>query len=232
MNKVFAVGVGPGSSKYVTDIVKDVISECDVVIGYGYTIKTIEKYVKEKRVVEITMQDQEEAYQKISKEGNHTILVPFTGDVNFSESEVVDRLIEVFDEVEIVPGISSTQVAASRARVPTDKSKVITMHISTSIEERKLELQKALIDGFSVILVPRPWPKQPEKHFMPSDIAKYLKESGFDTKQMKVHVFEALTTEKETSFEGTVDQLEGKEFSDLSVMVFNQVTLESYVNFE
>ena len=70
MNKVFAVGVGPGSSKYVTDIVKDVISECDVVIGYGYTIKTIEKYVKEKRVVEITMQDQEEAYQKISKEGD------------------------------------------------------------------------------------------------------------------------------------------------------------------
>jgi len=26
--------------------------------------------------------------------------------------------------------------------------------------------------------------------------------------------------------------LEGKEFSDLSVMVFNQATLESYVNFE
>jgi cobalt-precorrin-7 (C5)-methyltransferase len=49
---------------------------------------------------------------------------------------------------------------------------------------------------------------------------------------MKVHVFEALTTENETCFVGTVDDLEGKEFSDLSVMVFNQVTLESYVNFE
>ena len=46
-------------------------------------------------------------------------LVPFTGDVNFSESEVVDRLIEIYDEVEIIPGISSTQVAASRAKVPT-----------------------------------------------------------------------------------------------------------------
>tara|TARA_B100000686_G_scaffold147064_1_gene154528 strand:+ start:283 stop:981 length:699 start_codon:yes stop_codon:yes gene_type:complete len=232
MNKVFAVGVGPGSAKYVTDVVKDVISECDVIIGYGYTIKTIEEYVGEKRIIEITMQNQEEAYQQISKEGNHTILVPFTGDVNFSESEVVDRLIEVFDEVEIISGISSTQVAASRAKVPIDKSKVITMHISTSIEEKKLELQKALIDGFSVILIPRPWPKQPEKHFMPSEIAKYLKQNGFDTKQMKVHVFEALTTENETRFEGTVDQLEGKEFSDLSVMVFNQVTLESYVNFD
>ena len=49
---------------------------------------------------------------------------------------------------------------------------------------------------------------------------------------MKVHVFEALTTENETSFEGMVNQLEGKEFSDLSVMVFNQATLESYINFE
>jgi len=49
---------------------------------------------------------------------------------------------------------------------------------------------------------------------------------------MKIHVFEALTTEDETSFEGVVEQLEEKEFSDLSVMVFNQVTLESYINFE
>ena len=158
--------------------------------------------------------------------------MPFTGDVNFSESEVVDRLIEIFDEVEIIPGISSTQVAASMAKVPIDKSKVITMHISTSIEEKKLELQKALIDGYSVILVPRPWPKVPEKHFMPSEIAVYLKKNGFDTSKMKVHVFEAVTTEMESKFEGVVSDLEGKEFSDLCVMVFNQATLESYVNFD
>ena len=232
MNKVFAVGVGPGSSSYVTDVVKNVVSKCDVVIGYGYTLKTIEGLIGGKQILEVTMKNQEEAYQKIAKEDAHTILVPFTGDVNFSESEVVDRLIEIFDEVEIIPGISSTQVAASKAKVPTDKSKVITMHISTSIEGEKLELQKALIDGFSVILVPRPWPKVPEKHFMPSEIALYLKRNGFDTSKMKVHVFEAVTTEMETAFEGMVSDLEGKEFSDLCVMVFNQTTLESYVNFE
>ena len=232
MNKVFAVGVGPGSSQYVTDVIKNVISKCDVVIGYGYTLKTIKDFLEGKQILEVTMKNQEEAYQKIAGEDDHTILVPFTGDVNFSESEVVDRLIEIFDEVEIIPGISSTQVAASKAKVPTDKSKVITMHISTSIEEKKLELQKALIDGFSVILVPRPWPKMPEKHFMPSEIAKYLKRNGFDTSKMKVHVFEAVTTDMETSFEGVVSDLEGKEFSDLCVMVFNQTTLESYVNFE
>jgi len=179
------------------------------------------------------MADQEKTYQYVKKElGDGVLVIPFTGDVNFSESEVVDRLIEIFGDVEIVSGISSIQVAASKAKVPIDKSKVITMHVTTSIEEKKLELQKALIDGYSVILVPRPWPKDPEKHFMPSEIAKYLKQSGFETSKMKVHVFEALTTEDETSFEGMVEQLEGKEFSDLSVMVFNQATLESYINFE
>jgi len=232
LNKVYAVGVGPGSPDYVTGIIKDVISKCDVVIGYGYTLKTIEGLLDGKQIIEVNMKNQEDAYQKIAGEGNHTILVPFTGDVNFSESEVVDRLIEIFDEVEIIPGISSTQVAASMAKVPTDKSKVITMHISTSIEEKKLELQKALIDGYSVVLVPRPWPKVPEKHFMPSEIALYLKRNGFDTSRMKVHVFEAVTTEMESSFEGVVSDLEGKEFSDLCVMVFNQATLESYVNFD
>jgi len=233
MGGVFAVGVGPGSPDYVTEAVRKIIVGADVVVGYEYTLKTIFNLVQDKKVHTITMESQEKTYQQIKKDlGNGVLVVPFTGDVNFSESEVVDRLIEVFGDVEIVPGISSIQVAASKAKVPIDKSKVITMHVTTSIEEKKLELQKALIDGYSVILVPRPWPKDPEKHFMPSEIAKYLKQNGFDTSKMKVHVFEALTTENEIIFEGMVDQLEGKEFSDLSVMVFNQATLESYINFE
>ena len=231
--KVYAVGVGPGSPKYITDEVKEIIQNCDVVVGYKYTLKTIEQLISEKKVYEITMKDQEEVYQNVKDElGDKTLVIPFTGDVNFSESEVVDRLIEIFGDVKIIPGISSIQVAASKAKIPLDKSQVITMHISTSIEEKKLELQKALIDGFSIVLVPRPWPSSPEKHFMPSEIAIYLKKNGFDTSKMKVHVFESLTTENETSFEGVVSDLEEKEFSDLSVMVFNQSKLESYIGFK
>jgi len=225
------VGVGPGNSDCLTDKVKKIIENSDIVIGYKYTLHTIEHLLKGKDVYEITMADQEETYQKIKQNYiNKTIIVPFTGDVNFSESEVVDRLIEIFDDVEVIPGISSIQVASSKAKVPLDKSKIITMHISTSIEEEKIELQKALVDGYSVILVPRPWPKDPKKHFMPSEVSAYLKKSGFNTSKIKVHVFEELTTEREKEFIGTVDELEGKEFSDLSIMVFNQTTLESYVN--
>lgn len=233
MTNVYAVGVGPGSGNYLTDIVKDLIKKSDIIIGYKYTLKTIESLIKDKEVHEITMKNQEEIYQKITKTlGDKKLLVPFTGDVNFSESEVVDRLIEIFGDVQVIPGISSIQVAAAKARVPLDKSKIITMHVTTSIEEKKLELQKALIDGFSVILVPRPWPKDPKKHFMQSEIAHYLKKNGFDTTILKVHVFEFLTTDKETEFIGTLKDLEGREFSDLSVVVLNQTKLESYINFK
>ena len=233
MGTIYAIGVGPGSPKYVTEIAREIIQNCDVVIGYKYTLKTIEHLLKGKEVHEVTMNNQEESYQEIlSVLGNRSLVIPFTGDVNFSESEVVDRLIEVFGKIEIISGISSIQVAASKARVPLDKSKVITMHVTSSIEEKKLDLQKALIDGYNVILVPRPWPKQPEKHFMPSEIALYLKKNNFRTEDMKVHVFEALTTENETCFIGSVKDLEGKEFSDLSVMVFDQNKLDSYMNYK
>jgi len=233
MGEVYAVGVGPGSPRYITDAVKEVILFSDIIIGYKYTLQTIERLLVNKQVYEITMQNQEEIYQKVSKTlGDKTCVIPFTGDVSFSESEVVDRLIEIFGEVRIIPGISSVQVAAAKAGIPLDKSKVITMHVTTSIEGGKLELQKALLDGYSVILVPRPWPKDPSKHFMQSEVASYLKNHGFDTSKMKVHVFEFLTTDKETYFVGTVKDLEGREFSDLSVMVFDQSKPESYINFK
>ena len=157
MGKVYAVGVGPGSPDYITENVKKIIQESDVVIGYKYTLNIISNFLQGKEVYEITMEDQEITYQKIFKElGDRILVVPFTGDVNFSESEVVDRLIEIFGDVEIIPGISSVQVAASKSKVPLDKSKIITMHVTTPIENKKIELQKALIDGYNVILIPRP----------------------------------------------------------------------------
>ena len=233
MGRVFAVGVGPGSKNYVTETVRKAVENADIVLGYKYTLEAISDLIKDKKTHVITMADQEQTYQNVKKElGDGNLVVPFTGDVNFSESEVVDRLIEIFGDVELVPGISSIQVAASKARVPLDKSKVITMHVTTSIEEKKLELQKAVIDGQSVILIPRPWPKDPKKHFMPSEVAFYLKKNGFDTSKIPIHVFESLTNGKEQTFSGFASELEGKEFSDLSVMVISQTKPESYINFE
>jgi len=232
MGKVFAVGVGPGSPNYITETVRKIVADADVIVGYKYTLDVITDLIKDKKIHVITMADQEKTYQDVKKElGDGVLVIPFTGDVNFSESEVVDRLIEIFGDVELVPGISSIQVAASKAQTPLDKSKVITMHVTTSIEEKKLDLQKSVFDVQSVILIPRPWPNDPQKHFMQSEVAFYLKKNGFDTPKIPVYVFESLTNGKEQTFTGNVQDLEGKEFSDLSVMVISQTKPESYINF-
>jgi cobalt-precorrin-7 (C5)-methyltransferase len=235
--KLFVIGVGPGSPVYLTKIAKRAIKKSQYVVGYKYTLTTIEEVIdrNSQQIFEVTMKTQEEVYQDVykkMKDGEHCA-VPFTGDVNFSESEVVDRLLEIFgdDNVEIIPGISSIQVAAAKSRVPTDKALVVTFHVTGDIEQKKADLLQAVKHGRSVILLPRPWPRDPSKHFMQSEIAKFLRQNGVDTAKLKTWVFENLTTEKETTFRGTVVDLEGKEFSDLSAMVIDQTKRQTYLEF-
>ena len=235
--RLFAVGVGPGSPKYLTDAAKEAIRKSRYIVGYKYTLATIEGVIDRasQQVYEVTMKSQEQVYQQVfsNMHDGEYCAVPFTGDVNFSESEVVDRLLEIWgdENTEIVPGISSIQVAAAKARVPTDKALIVTLHVTGDIERKKADILRAVRDGRSVILLPRPWPKEPQKHFMQSDVAKFLRENGVDTSALKAHVFEHLTTSKETNFEGKVSDLEGKEFSDLSAMVIDQTRRQTYLEF-
>jgi precorrin-6y C5,15-methyltransferase (decarboxylating) CbiE subunit len=237
LRKLFIVGVGPGSPKYLTDAAKEAIVKSHYIIGYKYPLSAIGGIIDKSRqhVFQITMQTQEDVYRDIytkMKDGEYCT-VPFTGDANFSESEVVDRLLEIFgsDNVEVIPGISSIQVAAAKAHVPTDKAFLVTFHVTDDIEQKKQEMLLAVRQGRSVILLPRPWPRDRSRHFMQSEIAKFLRKNGIDTTKLKVWVFEHLTTEKETTFRGMAVELEGKEFSDLSAMVVDQTKRQTYLNF-
>jgi cobalt-precorrin-7 (C5)-methyltransferase len=237
LKKLFIVGVGPGSPKYLTDAAKEAIAKSHYIVGYKYALSTIEDIIDKSRqqVFQVTMKTQEGIYQDIyakMKDGECCI-VPFTGDVNFSESEVVDRLLEIFGSynVEVIPGISSIQVAAAKAHIPTDQAFIVTFHVTDDIEQKKQEMLQAVRQGRSVILLPRPWPRDRSRHFMQSEIAKFLRQGGIDTTKLKVWVFEHMTTENETTFKGTVVDLEGKEFSDLSAMVIDQIKRKTYLDF-
>lgn len=237
--KLYVVGVGPGSPLYLTDIAKEAIRKCHYIMGYKYTLKTIETIIDKSRqkVSEITLWNQEVVYLDIYKKmkNNEYCVVPFTGDASFSESEVVDRLLEIFgdDNVEILPGISSIQVAAAKTKVPLDKAHIATFHVTGDIEKKKKELIHAVIEGKSVILLPRPWSGDLTKRFMESDVAMFLKKNGIKTSALNTFVFEYLTNkEKETAFKGKVSELEGQEFSDLSVMVIDQTKRQTYLELE
>ncbi|TLY00325.1 MAG: cobalt-precorrin-7 (C(5))-methyltransferase, partial [Thaumarchaeota archaeon] len=169
--KLFVIGVGPGSPAYLTDAAKGAIRKSRYVVGYRYTLSTIEGVTdtSKQQVFEVTMKTQEDFYQQVymkMKDGEYCT-VPFTGDVNFSESEVVDRLFEIFGDanVEVIPGVSSIQLAAAKSHLPTDKALIVTFHVSGDIEQKKKDLLEAVRQGRSVILLPRPWPADPPKHF-------------------------------------------------------------------
>jgi precorrin-6y C5,15-methyltransferase (decarboxylating) CbiE subunit len=233
------VGVGPGSPQYLTCIAIDAINKSKYIIGYKYTLDTIESVIDRTRqeVYHVTMQNQESIYQDVynkMKDGEYCA-IPFTGDANFSESEVVDRLLQIFGDnaVEIIPGISSIQVASSKSKIPLDKSYVLSFHVSGGIEKTKKELISAILDRKSVILVPRPWPSDPSRSFMQSEIVKFIKLNGIDTSALKVWVFEHLTkNSKETIFMGRASDLEEMSFDPLSVMVIDQYKRHSYKDFD
>ena len=46
MGKVFAVGVGPGSENYITEIVKKIIVDANVIVGYKYTLDIISNLIQ------------------------------------------------------------------------------------------------------------------------------------------------------------------------------------------
>ncbi len=236
--KLFLVGVGPGSSKYLTELARDVIRKSKYLIGYKYTLSIIRDLIIPQfhQVYEVTMKDQDQTYNQVFERMRESeyCTIPFTGDVNFSESEVVDRLLEIFgnDNVELVPGISSVQVAAAKAKIPLDKTTVISFHVTENIDDKKRELIRAIQDKKSVILVPRPWNNNPEKNFMQSEIALFLKKEGLDTSSLKVWVFEFLTAAEEKMFKGKLNELEGRDFSPMSVMVVDQVIRKTYLEFD
>lgn len=228
---MYAVGIGPGSRECMTGEAVSAVMESDLVIGYAHTLEALGELLEGKRTVTVTMSSQEEAYQEALRTERGTLLVPFAGDASFSESEVVDRLVEIFGYVKVVPGVSSVQAAAARAGVPLDRARVITMHVTGDIEEKKLEMLKALIDGLGVVLVPRPWPSDPQRNFMPSEAARYLRARGLDTSGIRARVYESLTLAGETVFDGTVKMLEGREFSALCVAVLGGPEPDSYMNY-
>lgn len=229
--KVYAVGIGPGAPECITGEAAKAVKESDLVIGYSHTLEAMGGLLDGKETVPVTMASQEEAYQEALRRGRGTLLVPFAGDASFSESEVVDRLVDIFGDVTVVPGVSSVQAAAARARMPLDHARVITMHVTGDIEEKKLDMLKALIDGLGVVLVPRPWPSDPGRNFMPSEAARYLRLRGLDTDRTRARVYESLTFPGEAAFDGSVGMLEGREFSPLCVAVLGDPGPDSYMNY-
>lgn len=226
---VHAVGIGPGSSEYVTLRTKRLIEDADVVAGFTAVVEKIEEHIDGAEVVEMGYEDEAEKLEYVAdlnREGDD-VVVCLMGDANFSGYQYLEKVEDALDaDVELVPGISSAQVAASRSRTPFEESVFVTLHKTYDEGEIDDDLDvivDAVTSGRNAIVIPLPY------SFMPEDVAELLIDEGADT-DADAYVYEELTMD-ETSWEGSVEDLsdlEGDEgkgdrdesaFSDMTIMV-------------
>ena len=218
---VYAVGIGPGNLEYLTPRGRRAIQEAEVIVGFGTVVDFIADLTdadlltcgyKDERAALTTFADRVAA----GEQGTAVLM----GDPNHSGYQFVGKVQDVVETpVRIVSGISSLQIAASRARTPMEDTAFVTLHKSGDITSGLNRLARAVGERHLLVL-PRPF------DWMPGDIAAHLIAHGADP-DLEALVLERLTHDDESISRLSLAELaahaggSGREdtpFSDLSVL--------------
>jgi cobalt-precorrin-7 (C5)-methyltransferase len=218
-----AVGVGPGP-EYLTGRARTLLSNADVVVGF----ETVVDLVRDAGVTGATLlscgyDDQAATLERFADRvaDGATGVAVLMGDPNVSGYTFLGRVERAVDgPVRVVPGVSSVQVAASRARTPLERSTVVSLHRRGPIEGDLGRIVETAGDRHLLVL-PRPY------DWMPADVAADAVDGGADP-TLDALVFERLTRPTEAVTRSTLGELavdaggDGPDetaFSDLSVLV-------------
>jgi len=218
---VYAVGIGPGNLDYLTPRGRHAIEDADVVVGFSTVVDFIADET-EADLLTCGYKDEREALTTFADrvaDGERGTAV-LMGDPNHSGYQFVGKVQGVVDRpVRVIPGISSLQIAASRARTPMEDTEFVTLHKSGDIDDDISRLTEAAGDRHLLVL-PRPF------DWMPGDIAAHLLEHGADP-SLDALVLERLTHEDESITRSSLGDLadhaggsgaESTPFSGLSVL--------------
>ena len=220
VTRVTIVGVGPGDSGFLTLKGKQAIEEADLVAGFETVLNVIRPFAKKAEFCSMAYRNQEEVldYAVSQVKEGKSLVVCAWGDLNVSAKELLERVRRRVDHVDLVPGISSVQIALSRSGISLEDTVFITLHRRDGAGSALEELVHYLNEGRrSVILLPRPY------DLMPAGIAAGLMEEGVPGDQ-PVTVYQRLTHEDEQSWSGSVSECAAitTEFSDLSILIFHR----------
>ncbi|MEA3424343.1 MAG: precorrin-3B C(17)-methyltransferase [Bacillota bacterium] len=126
MNKIYVVGIGPGDLKQMTIRCHEVIKECDVVVGYNKYVELIGALILDKDVYKSGMRTEVERCKTAVEKtlsGNKVALVSSGDSGVYGMAGLVYEIIRTEGlqdkiEIEVVPGISASQSAASLLGAP------------------------------------------------------------------------------------------------------------------
>lgn len=220
-NPVYAVGIGPGNLEYLTPRGERAVRDADVVVGF----ETVVEFVREKtnaHLLTCGYRDEAETLATFADrvadgESGTAVLM---GDPNHSGYQFVGKIQATVERpVRVIPGISSLQVAASRARTPMEGTVFVTLHKSGDVTPDLRRLCDEVGDRHLLVL-PRPY------DWMPEDIAAELLSAGASP-SLEALVLERLTHDDEEVTTTTLGGLQAltnesdehtSPFSDLSIL--------------
>lgn len=208
-NKIYIIGIGPGSSEYLTKKAVDTVKTSDYTVG---STRAIDLFDDVNNKIAFNVKDLLDKLEKgvdLAIEGN-TMSILSTGDPGFSG--VLNTVLRIANEknfpeekIEVIPGISSLQLAAARNHIQWDNANVMTFHGRENIED----ILKVINNGKTTIALPSKKVR---------DMAQFLLDNGVD-EHREVVVCERLSYDDEKIVRSTLKDIANSEFTYMCIMV-------------
>ena len=208
-NKIYIIGIGPGSSEYLTKKALDTVKTSDYTVG---STRAIDLFDDVNNKIAFNVKDLLDKLEKgvdLAIEGN-TVSILSTGDPGFSG--VLNTVLRIANEknfpeekIEVIPGISSLQLAAARNHIQWDNANVMTFHGRENIED----ILKVINNGKTTIALPSKKVR---------DMAQFLLDNGVD-EHREVVVCERLSYDDEKIVRSTLKDIANSEFTYMCIMV-------------
>lgn len=214
MPKALIVGVGPGDPAWLTDRARSALAGSDAVLGWELNLVPLAGLLEGKTLFVQRPSDYgpiaEEAATAMRQSGG-TLAIVRIGDALIS-SGLTDLLALLHDfEIDVIPGISSVQLAAALALINLDEAVVVSFHEERRWEEEQAFMAEAFRRGRHLVVL-----TGPRQH--PNDAAAYLLAQGADP-ATEALVGESLSLREERVTRATLAEIARREFHWLSVLV-------------
>ncbi|WP_405270276.1 cobalt-precorrin-7 (C(5))-methyltransferase [Methanobrevibacter sp.] len=207
--KIYIIGIGPGASEYLTKKAIDTVKASDYTVGSTRAIELFDD-VQNKIAFNVKeLLDKLEEGVGLACNGN-AVSILSTGDPGFSG--VLNTVLRISAEkgfpkesIEVIPGISSLQLAAARCHIQWDSANVMTFHGRENIEE----ILPVINNGKTTIALPSRKVK---------DMAQFLIDNGVDENR-EVTVCERLSYPDERIVDANLKEIAQSEFTYMCIMV-------------
>lgn len=219
MPKAWIAGIGPGSADFLTPRVENAIREADIVVGWRVSLDLVSSLLDSKTVLVEEAGNYPQVVRRAAeicrKERRRTIVLT-TGDACVSAA--LEEMLGAFGgiDVEVIPGISSVQMAAARAGVTLEESVVVSFHKLGSLSKRLRWVTDSLARGRNAICLL-------DEEFPASWVADQLLRRGVRSVK-EVVVCENLALADERVFRGSLSDVKALKTTPLSVAVLRART--------